>query len=87
MTIGQLYKYTTETVQSETVLLRAIDTQLTQIQVKILSMKTDREDAAALQTLLMYASMRIYRASPIASEPIDRISLRLMQVCTSHHTP
>jgi hypothetical protein len=43
-------------------------------------MQTEREDLEMLQALLMYASMRVYRTGPFASECIDRISQRLMQV-------
>lgn len=45
------------------------------------TMQTEREDLAMLQAVLMYAHMRLYRAGPVASECIDRVSLRLMQVC------
>lgn len=41
---------------------------------------TRNEDLSTLQTTLLYAGMRLYRAGPTASEILDRVSLRLMQV-------
>lgn len=37
VSVGQLYMYTSRTAQSDAVLLRAIDTQLSQIQLKVTS--------------------------------------------------
>ncbi|KAK3306101.1 uncharacterized protein B0T15DRAFT_534337 [Chaetomium strumarium] len=78
VTVGQLYMYAIQTGQSD-VVLRALDAQLAQIQLKVSKMQTAREDVEMLQAVLQYASMRVYRAGPIASECVDPISLRLMQ--------
>ncbi|KAK3304848.1 uncharacterized protein B0T15DRAFT_576193 [Chaetomium strumarium] len=87
VSVGQLYMYTSRTAQSDAVLLRAIDTQLCQIQLKVPTMQTEREDLAMFQAVLMYAHMRVYRAGPVASECIDRVSLRLMQQIPPLHDP
>ncbi|KAK4118756.1 hypothetical protein N657DRAFT_650947 [Parathielavia appendiculata] len=87
VTVGQLYMYATRTVQSDAVLLRAIDAQLGQFQLKVTAMQSERDEISMLQAVLLYACMRVYRAGPIASECIDRIPLRLMQHVLSKNLP
>ncbi|KAL2127454.1 hypothetical protein VTI74DRAFT_10699 [Chaetomium olivicolor] len=74
--VAQLYA--TRTPQSESVLLKAIDSQLLQIQLKIPT-NSRADDTETMQAVLFYASMRIYRKGPVAFESADRLSVRSMQ--------
>jgi hypothetical protein len=81
------------------VLLRSIDTQLISLQQTVgfdtpgckveansqgqLPTQTRADDVSMMQAVLLYAIMHIYRAEPTASQCIDRVPLRLMQVSSS----
>jgi hypothetical protein len=95
--VAQLYA--TVTLQADAVLLRSIDTQLISLQRNVgfdtpgckveansegqLPTQKRADDVSMMQAVLLYAMMHIYRAGPTASQCIDRVPLRLMQVSSS----